>query len=524
MSIFSNKNLFNTHLFYLAAIFIFSFIINFYYSKFGVFPIDTFLHYDSAYRMLNNEYPIRDYWVVSGLTVDFLQFLFFKVLGVNWFAYTFHSSIFNAIISLLSYYFFVSLKISKIKSFIYSLSFAILAYTISGTPFVDHHATFFSLTATYLTIIAFSDPQKKIIWSFIILLFLLGFLSKQVPTTYVAITQGLIALCFLIKKKSFNIIKISLISFVGFIGFFLIILIYLKIEPKNFYLQYLHYPQYIGSDRFSYLSKSIGSLFNHYKFLFLPIIIILIFKFMKIKNKKINFFSNEIFNLLLLLAFCFSLIFHQMMTKNQIFIYFLIPIFFAIAESDIQNSKLKYKKYLSIFLIFFLTIVTVKYHLRYNETRKFHELERVDLKKALSAEKIDKSLKGLNWITPFFDKNPSNELMILKKVKNRINNINYEIMFITHYLFLDSITEKKLNYPSRTFTVDGASMPNDKSKFFFQYKNFLIKKIQKKNIKEVYFLKHEKISKKIITAYLSEKCYNFREDDLFYIYKINCLK
>jgi len=213
-----------------------------------------------------------------------------------------------------------------------------------------------------------------------------------------------------------------------------------------------------------------------------------------------------------------------MMTKNQIFIYFLIPIFFAIAESDIQTSKLKYKKYLSIFLIFFLIVITFKYHLRYNETRKFHELEAVNLKKALSAAEIDNSLKGLNWITPFFDKKPLNEFIILKKVKNRINNINHEIMFITHYLFLDSITEKKLNYPSRTFTIDGASMPNDKSKFFLLYKNFFIKKINEKNIKEVYFLKHEKISKKIITLYLSEKCYSFREDDLFYIYKINCLK
>ena len=171
-----------------------------------------------------------------------------------------------------------------------------------------------------------------------------------------------------------------------------------------------------------------------------------------------------------------------------------------------------------------MIVITFKYHLRYNETRKFHELEAVDLKKALSAAEIDNSLKGLNWITPFFDKNPLNEFIVLKKVKNRINNINHEIMFITHYLFLDSITEKKLNYPSRTFTIDGASMPTDKSKFFLSYKNFFIKKINEKNIKEVYFLKHEKISKKIITSYLSEKCYSFREDDLFYIYKINCLK
>jgi len=61
MTIFSNKSLFNTHFFYLILIFLFSFFINFYYAKFGSFPIDTFLHYDSAFRILNNEYPVRDY-------------------------------------------------------------------------------------------------------------------------------------------------------------------------------------------------------------------------------------------------------------------------------------------------------------------------------------------------------------------------------------------------------------------------------------------------------------------------------
>ena len=54
-----------------------NFFINFYYAKIGIFPIDTFLHYDAAYRILNNEYPVRDFWVVSGLTIDFLQAFFF---------------------------------------------------------------------------------------------------------------------------------------------------------------------------------------------------------------------------------------------------------------------------------------------------------------------------------------------------------------------------------------------------------------------------------------------------------------
>ena len=68
--------------YYLIFIGFFSFFVNYYYSNFGVFPIDTFLHYDSAYKILNNNYPIRDYWIVSGLFVDFFQAFFFKIFGV----------------------------------------------------------------------------------------------------------------------------------------------------------------------------------------------------------------------------------------------------------------------------------------------------------------------------------------------------------------------------------------------------------------------------------------------------------
>ena len=161
MKIFSNKNSFNTNFLNVSIIFLFSFSINFYYAKLGSFPVDTFFHYDAAYSILNNEYPVKDYWIVSGFIVDILQYFFFKTLGVNWFAYTFHSSIFNFFISLFSYYFFVSLGLNKFNSLIYTLSFSTLAYTISGTPFVEQHAVFFLLISTYLIIFALYLNKKN---------------------------------------------------------------------------------------------------------------------------------------------------------------------------------------------------------------------------------------------------------------------------------------------------------------------------------------------------------------------------
>ena len=88
------------------------------------------------------------------------------------------------------------------------------------------------------------------------------------------------------------------------------------------------------------------------------------------------------------------------MTKNQIYIYFLVPLLFGLVDGELQLTHNKYKKYLSISLILILTFVTFKYHLRFNENRKFHELTKIQLNDSVKAEKIHSSLKGLNWKNP----------------------------------------------------------------------------------------------------------------------------
>ena len=68
----------------ILALFFLSLLINQYYGNRGVFPIDTFLHFDTGYRVLNGEHPVKDYWVVSGIFLDYLQAIFFYILGANW--------------------------------------------------------------------------------------------------------------------------------------------------------------------------------------------------------------------------------------------------------------------------------------------------------------------------------------------------------------------------------------------------------------------------------------------------------
>ena len=73
---------------------------------------------------------------------------------------------------------------------------------------------------------------------------------------------------------------------------------------------------------------------------------------------------------MIFIFFSLSVILHQLLTKNQIFIYFLIPLIFGFLDKDLEFFLLR-KKIISIFLILILTFITIKYHLRYNEGENF---------------------------------------------------------------------------------------------------------------------------------------------------------
>ena len=500
---------------------IFSFSINWNYAKFGVFPMDTFLHYDSSYRVLNGEIPIRDYWIVSGLFVDFLQAFFFQIFGINWYAYILHSSLLNLIISVLTFQILIKLKLENIFAFFYTISFSLLAYPISGTPFLDLHATFFSVIAFYLLILAFENPEKKIIWFLIVFFYYISFLSKQVPAAYLIIINSLIVVPYLLLNKLYKPIYILFFSIIFFLLFTLFFLNLLNINFNLFYTQYLDYPRNIGSGRIDAWSITMNSFFNKYKFILIPIMILFVIKLKNLFTGKLKFFSAEFIIFLIFFSLVSTLIFHQLLTKNQIYIYFLIPLSFALLHIEVKMLDIKKKSIFIYILLVLIFISTVKYHYRFNETRKFHELENVDISKYADAGTLHKSLKGNLWITPFYQGNAKDELIMLKKIKEKLNKTENNIMLITNYLFLDSIVKIKLNSPSRTHTLDGASIPIINDKHFEYYKFFFKDKIVKKKIDKIYFIKEEKISTQIFTNLMDINCYSKFKDEEFIIFSIN---
>ena len=175
-----------------------------------------------------------------------------------------------------------------------------------------------------------------------------------------------------------------------------------------------------------------------------------------------------------------ALIFHQINTANQEFIFFLIPVLCAFSHVYLNSYKVRLNKYLNVGLILICLFITFKYHIRFNEERKFHEMSNVDFKLAIDAKIIDKKLSGLNWITPIFKKNPMNEINLIKEVVVILKNDQRKKMVLTNYSFVSSVLEENLNSPSRWYISNGSAYPLENNKYFNTYKNFIVNLIKKK--------------------------------------------
>ncbi len=470
-------------------LFLFSIAINQYYGNRGVFPIDSFLIFDSGYNITLGNHPFKDYWIITGPLLDYIQSFYFFILGVNWFSYVLHASTINMVITLCSFYFFSRIGLKTLYAFIYSVGVAILAYPNTGTPFVDHHAVIFGTIALYSFTLAILF-KKNLYWFVTPILIVLSFFSKQIPSAYLLILfLFIIGLIFFYTK---NLNKKNLLYFIsGFIFSFLIIFCVFIINGipfESFLIQYIFYPLSLGNERIIGFNPDFQNLISQFKFIYLssfPIILVLI---LLIKNKKKSVIEKEhTVSLILFFLSLLTFIYSQLLTKNQIFIFFLIPI--ATAVSHAYIIKYFNKKYLIYLILIIFIFSTGKYHMRFNHNKKFMELINADFSLAEEAYQLDKKLKGLKWITPSYIADPPKEIELLINTKKILQNTGKDKIIISDYLFFSSILETKVSSPNKWY--DNLSVPKKENKFFEDYKDFFITKIKNNNIKYVYIIKKD---------------------------------
>jgi hypothetical protein len=506
---FNQKKYYNFYIY--VILILISFFINFYVGSQGVFPVDTFIHYDSGFRILLGENPVKDYWIVHGFIIDYIQAIFFKVFGNNWYAYIIHSSLFNLIITLSSYSVFRLLKIEINFAFLISLAVAFLAYPVSGTPFLDLHSSYFSLLAIYFLIFAM-QKEKNIYWFYASILLCLAFFSKQVPAFYTIIAISFVNIYSSIIKKKINIFIYFSSGAVFFILILFLFLLIQKIPIKDFVLQVILFPPSIGTDRYETYNLSYKNIILDFKYIYLFYLLIFFINiFNLIKNKKYYQSTNFII-FLILSSYVITTIFHQIYTKNQIYIFFLVPILVGFSLYYKNYLNLKKNNYFSYFILFICLLITLKYHMRFNIERKFHELNNVIISNSIEASQIDKKFSGLNWISPYYAE-PQKEIDIINSFMSILKKDNSNKMVITSYNFYSSLLNERLYSPSRTY--DSISYPGKNSKYFDNYKQHLINIIKKNKITKIY------IFKPLLQLNINELVFNYIPERCFKIFYIN---
>ena len=490
------KNIINKDILVIPFLLAFGILINQYYGNQGAFPHDSFAHFETGYRIINGEHPFKDYWIISGPLVDYLQSLFFLLLGVNFQIYVLHASIFNGILTVLVFLFLRQFEMDKIYCIIYAIFFSILAYPSSGTPFVDHHSAFFSLIAVLFVILAI-NKGNKFFWILSPVFLICAFFSKQVPAFYVTIPLVLILIFYFYKEKEVKPFILSSASFIIFTLFVLFFGFINGITFTSFFDQYISYPQTIGQSRFQNLKNiSIFGVIGNFKFiLILKVLLILIFFKKKLFNKK------NLYYFLIIFSFTLALIFHQILTRNQIFIFFLIPLL----GGFIHIYYLKEKKLYQYLMILFCLFVTIKYHYRFNEGRKFHELINANFKLSINAEVISKSLSGLRWITPQHLNDPEAEIKVILENKEILLNDERKKMVLSNYPFLSVILEEDFFSPTRWHVFDGTDYPQIGNKFYLRYQEMFLNLLKINKIEVIYTI--EPINADIIYNYIDKNCF-----------------
>ena len=492
----------NKKIFYCLIIFIFSISINQHYGYKGVFPIDTFLFFDSGYRVANGTFPFKDFWAVTGLTNDIMQAVFFKVFGISWFSYVLHASFMNFIIAFSTFYTFCKFKLNIHFSLVYALLVAIIAYPIAGTPFPDHHSTIFAIISLFCFLLHLKTNSN--FYLFLLPIFmLLAFLSKQTPAAYVFIIIFFIGLIYFFYNFSFKKINFLLSGTLFILTLFFLFFIINKISLSSFFKQYLMYPLTIGDSRFSefLFPLEFARLVLRFKLIHIavfPLIFLVIKNFLK--NYK-YYKEKDFFILISLILTSYSLILNQLLTLNQKFIFFTIPIFLGFSHFYLQ--RVIKKQYFIYFIIVLALGSTLYYKISYVDKRKFMDLENVKFENLEKGEKIDKRLKHLSWINPRFSGSPNDEIKILKKTIKILSQDSRNKLLITHYQFIASLLPQNTHSFNRTY--DDVAYPGKKNKYYGFYKKFFIDHLINKNIEIIYVIKP--LEKNVFEKLIKQNCF-----------------
>ena len=506
----------------------YAYLVNWYSANIGVLPIDTFGFMDSSNSIIKGHLPIRDFWIFTGLLLDYMGAFFLKVFGNNWNSYLAHSSVMNIVATLGLFFFLKELKLKLKYIFFYSVSFATLCYPLIGTPFAYVHAYIFSLLLILNLIIAINN-KNGFLWFIFPYICFFAFLSMQTPTAFILLTAIIFLIYYFFKNKDVKNLKFFIYGCASCLILFCLFLYITKTPLINFIYQYILFPLTIGegrivSDDAAYVELidqlNLKRLFGDFKFIhffLLPLI------FFSLKNKSKISEQDNIINWMIILS-TLAFIFNQLITANQIYIFSLIPVLAGVLHYNLD--KLNFDIKISYLIILLVLFATIKFHYRFNIDRKFLDLESVKKDNAISASEIHVNLKNLKWLSRY--DNPEKELKVLKQALKIVDKDDRNLTLITHYNFMSTVLNKNFFLLNRWYLWDNNTHPTENHKYFDFYKSLVNKNIKSNNVEVIYLLgqKNEIIFDEI-KNYFTDVCFKSKTlvENKFSIHEIvSCSK
>jgi hypothetical protein len=234
-----------------VMVFLFGFAMCMLGSRWGMHPLDSSIVFDGAWRILHGQSFFDDFSTPNGFVPIGMQVIFFKILGVNWWAYRIHAAVINGLFALLALGIVRRAGASLAVAVAYAMCSALVFYLPMGVPYMEQHAYFFVLAGIYLVMAAGKASGR---WRFALMAavpatWAMAILSKQSPGFF-AIPLCAIALPIDWKLPDWRLVLRA--WSVGLLGIPLVFILFvgwpLGIEA-DFWRYFWVYPSAIGAER-----------------------------------------------------------------------------------------------------------------------------------------------------------------------------------------------------------------------------------------------------------------------------------
>ena len=167
-------------------------------------------------------------------------------------------------------------------------------------------------------------------------------------------------LIFAANNKDLKIVYFYIFGAFAFLILLIFFLFLRKVDLGDFILQIFLFPKTIGLDRYSNYILNFHNTLSEYKFVYIVLFGIITLNIFFFKNIKNYFASNELKILIAVIFFVISNIVHQFYTKNQIYIFYLIPLLTGFLIYFTNSFNIKKKKIIIYSFIYFVFVLNNK--------------------------------------------------------------------------------------------------------------------------------------------------------------------